>query len=221
MTTVALRRDADYADAVAPIRYIGGKTMRQKLLLASVCSAVVIGLAPPAHAQSLADVAKKEGDRRKTIPQPAKVYTNKDLKPVPPPSAPPPEAGAAPAPPADAKAAEKPAPEADRDAASKGAASDKSLVKDQAYWARQLKGLQDALDRDQTYADAVQTRIDALTTDFVNRDDPAQRAVIERDRQKNIAELNRLKLAIQTDKKALADFVEEARRAGVPPGWVR
>ena len=221
MRAVALRRDADYADAVAPIRYIGGTTMRQKLLLAFVGSAVVIGLALPAHAQSLADVAKKEGDRRKTIPQAAKVYTNKDLKPAPPPSAPPPEAGAVPAAPADTKAAETPTPETDRAAASKGAASDKSVVKDQAYWARQMKSLQETLDRDQTYADAVQTRIDALTTDFVNRDDPAQRAVIERDRQKNIAELNRLKLAIQTDKKAVADLVEEARRAGVPPGWLR
>ena len=52
--------------------------------------------------------------------------------------------------------------------------------------------------------DALQTRINALTADFVNRDDPAQRAVIERDRQKNIAELNRLKQTIQDDKKALA-----------------
>lgn len=195
--------------------------MRQRLLLSLVCSAIAIGVVPPIRAQSLADVAKKEGDRRKAIPQPAKVYTNKDLKSAPPPSSPPPDAGASPAAPADAKTAEKATPEADRDAASKGAASDKSIVKDQAYWARQLKSLQETLDRDQTYADAVQTRIDALTADFVNRDDPAQRAVIERDRLKNIAELNRLKLAIQTDKKALADFHEEARRAGVPAGWIR
>ena len=36
----------------------------------------------------------------------------------------------------------------------------------------------------------MQTRINALTTDFVNRDDPAQRAVIEHDRQKALAELD-------------------------------
>jgi len=34
-------------------------------------------------AQSVADVAKKEEDRRKTVAAPAKVYTNKDLNPVP------------------------------------------------------------------------------------------------------------------------------------------
>ena len=77
------------------------------------------------------------------------------------------------------------------------------------------------LDRDQTFADALQTKINSLTTDFVNRDDPAQRAVLERDRQKSIAEVNRLKKAIADDKKAIADLEEEARRAGVPPGWLR
>jgi hypothetical protein len=84
-----------------------------------------------------------------------------------------------------------------------------------------LKALQDKLARDQDYADAMQTRINSLTTDFVNRDDPAQRAVIEANRNKSIAELARLTKSIQDDKKALADFLEEARRAGIPPGWLR
>jgi hypothetical protein len=34
-------------------------------------------------------------------------------------------------------------------------------------------------------------------------------------------ELARLKKAIDSDKKAVADLEEEARRAGVPPGWLR
>ena len=93
--------------------------------------------------------------------------------------------------------------------------------KDKAYWAGRLKGLQETLDRDQTYADALQSRINALTTDFVNRADPAQRSVIERDRQRSLAELAKLKEQTQKDKKALADLDEEARRAGVPPGWLR
>jgi hypothetical protein len=55
----------------------------------------------------------------------------------------------------------------------------------------------------------------------VNRDDPAQRAVIERDRQKALAELGRLKTSVLETRKAIADLEEEARRAGVPPGWMR
>ncbi|TMQ47037.1 MAG: hypothetical protein E6K73_14225, partial [Candidatus Eisenbacteria bacterium] len=77
--------------------------------------------------------------------------------------------------------------------------------------------MQGQLDRDQTFSDALQSRINALTTDFVNRSDPAQRAVIERDRQKALTELSNLKKQIDDDKKALADLEEEARRAGVPP----
>jgi hypothetical protein len=84
-----------------------------------------------------------------------------------------------------------------------------------------MKALQDQVDQSSTYVDAIQTRINALSTDFVNRDDPAQRAVIERDRQKAIAELARLKQAILDGKKAITTLEDDARRAGVPPGWLR
>ena len=168
----------------------------------------------PLLAQSLADVAKKEEERRKEIKAPAKVITNKDLAPAPPASA----APAAAPPPATSESADK---DKNKDAKDKEAKDANEPKKDQAYWAGRKKALQDALDRDQTYSDALQSRINALTTDFVNRDDPAQRSVIERDRNKAMAELDRLKDQIQKDKKALADLDEEARRAGVPPGWLR
>ena len=55
----------------------------------------------------------------------------------------------------------------------------------------------------------------------VNRDDPAKRAQIGTDRDKALAELDRLKKQIVDDKRAIADSEEEARRSGVPPGWLR
>jgi hypothetical protein len=171
----------------------------------------------PLAAQSLGDVAKKEEERRKAVAESGKVYTNKDLGPVPVSTTPSAEASAAQAPkdPKDPKDndAPKTAPPAD--------VKDKPVVKDQAYWAERKKTLQTQLDRDQTFQEALQSRINALTTDFVNRSDPAQRAVIERDRQKALAELASLKKQIEDDKKALAGLEEEARRAGVPPGWLR
>ena len=173
-----------------------------------------------ARAQSLADVAKKEEARRKALPDAAKVYTNKDLKAVPAGMTPPP-----PAPTSKSDEAAKDAGKADKDAKDTDAkdkdAKDKEPAKDQAYWAGRLKTLQDQVLRDQNYADAMQTRINSLATDFVNRDDPAQRAIIERDRQKAIAELARLTKSVVDTKKAIADLQEEARRAGVPPGWLR
>ena len=84
-----------------------------------------------------------------------------------------------------------------------------------------MKELQAQLSRDQTFADALQTRINSLSADFVNRDDPAQRTAISADRDRAAKELDALKKAIEQDKKAIADLEEEARRANVPAGWLR
>ena len=84
-----------------------------------------------------------------------------------------------------------------------------------------MKDLQLQLDRDKVLTDAIQSRINALTADFSARDDPVQRAKIGTDRQRALEELERLRKAIATDQKAIADLQEEARRASVPPGWLR
>ncbi len=172
------------------------------------------GLAPASSAQALADVARQEEARRKaaqdSAKEPPKVYTNKDLP------------GGAPAPPPVADAVKPAEPDkAKTDDKDKDKAKDAEPPKDEKYWSTRIGALRMQLDRDQTFADALQSRINALSADFVNRDDPAQRAVIERDRQKAVSELDRLKKQIDTDKKAIGDLEEEARRAGVPPGWLR
>jgi hypothetical protein len=198
-------------------------TSRARAGIAVLAGVIAVGLiAPPAWAQaavSLADVARKEEERRKTVAAPAKVYTNKDLNAVPAGSPPTPSASASTKPADDApKTAEGDAKGKDSKAAEADA---KAPARDQQYWAARLKNLQDRLVRDQDYADAMQTRINALTTDFSSRDDPAQRAVIGQNRQKSIAELARLTKSVQDTKKAIADLLEEARHAGVPPGWLR
>ena len=184
--------------------------MRVALSIA-VVTALGLGMAVSARSQSLGDVARKEEERRKDVKTPAKVYTNNDLGAAPPTSAPP-EAARRAAPPADAS---KDAPKAGDDK-SKGAST-----KDQAYWAKRKKELTDTLARDKVLVDAVQSRINALTADFAARADPVQRAGIERDRQQALAELARLQQEIKDTQKALADFEDEARKAGVAPGWLR
>jgi hypothetical protein len=165
----------------------------------------------PLRAQTLADLAKKEEERRKAVPKPAKVYTNKDLNATPAGSVPPPSATVPAA--ADAnKDAAKAAPDKD---------GSTGTAKDQAYWSGRMKKIQDKLDRDQMFVEALKTRVNSLTADFANRDDPAQRRQIELDRQKAIAEIERVQLELVNGNKAVADLEEEARRAGVPPGWLR
>ncbi len=178
-------------------------------------------------AQSLADVARKESERRQTVQGGAKTYSNTDLKPVPgPPPADVAEPGDAVKPePGTAAADPKRKADGDADARPSGdpgnSADDGSDVKDQDYWSKRMSALKEQLERDQTYLDALQTRVDSLTADFVNRDDPAQRSQIANDRQKSLSELDRLKKAIEHGKTAIPELEEEARRAGVPAGWLR
>jgi hypothetical protein len=175
-----------------------------------------IGISVPLRAQSLAEVAKKEEERRKALPSQAKVYTNKDLT-APPAGTPPAPSGAA----ATQSLADAARSAADGDKAAKDTEGKGSEPKNQAYWAGRRKVLQDKLDRDESFLQALQTRINSLSADVVNRDDPAQRAVLERERLKAVADLGRLQQEIVGGKKALADLEEEARRAGVPAGWLR
>ena len=186
----------------------------QNCVVAALAFLALAGGAYPVKAQGLGDVARKEEERRKDIKAPAKVYTNKDLGAVP--DAP---SGTFSSPTASSSAST----EAPKDASSAKSddAKDKGPTKDQAYWSGRKKDLQTKLDSDQTLADALQSRINALNTDFVNRDDPVQRAGIDRDRQKANSELDRLKKSVQNGKKALSDLDEEARKAGVPAGWLR
>ena len=174
----------------------------------------VLGFALPS-AQTLGDVAKREEVRRKQVKTPAKVYTNEDLRgdatPPTAPSSPQADSPASPAAPASAKDQPK------QD--DKGATDDPK--KTEAYWKDRLSKSRSDLDRAKTFAEALQSRINALTTDFAARSDPAQRAQIGTDRQKAIAELDRVKKEIEADTKAIADIQEEARKAGVPAGWVR
>ena len=169
-------------------------------------------------AQSLAEVARQEEARRKEIRQPAKVYTNKDLANVPPPAAP----AAAPAP------SEKPATPAAADAKDDAKAPPPAQdAKDQGACQRSGvlvgadAGLLAQLDRDQTYADAMQTRINALTADFTR----ARRSGAARGDRPRSPESDRRARSPEagdsSDQKAIADLEEEARRAAVPPGWLR
>jgi hypothetical protein len=178
-------------------------------------------------AQSLGELAKMEEERRKAIKSSGKVYTNESIRPEPG-SQPPPAPSAGAAQPAPAVTVASPSPSGVQPpvagaatpstAAAPGAGSEK---KDEAYWKGRIQAAREALRRDEVFADALQSRINALSTDFVNRDDPAQRAVVATDRQKALAELDRVRQDIQQHTKSIAAIQEEARRAGVPPGWLR
>jgi len=180
----------------------------------AVLAAIVVFGTAWATAQTLADVARAEEARRKAIAQPSKVYTAANLTPD----------FTTPVPPAMSSADAAPGnttPSGNQTPAAVADAGAPAGQRDQAYWSARMMAARTQLERSRTFADALQSRIAALTADFINRDDPAQRSVIEQDRTKALAELERVKKEMDDQGKAIAAIEDEARRAGVPPGWLR
>lgn len=177
--------------------------------------ALTVTMASVVAAQSLGDLAKQEAARRKEVKSSGKVLTNDSLRSVPVSSPPPVTPGQSPAPAGgQADAAAKPAVTPDKPKPESG-------PKTEQAWRERMQAARDALQRSQMFADALQSQINGLTADFTARDDPAQRAVVADNRQKALAELDRVKNDIVQQTKAIADIQSEARRAGVPPGWLR
>ena len=186
-----------------------------------VVFAIAVGLSgsPAASGQTLGEVAKKEAERRKAQPQTGKVYTNKDL----PASAQKP-ATANPSTETPAQTPTDPVAAATgQKAEAAKAPGDKPQgdQKDQAYWKNRMATAREELRRSEMFAEALQTRVNTLNKDFNSRDNPAQRSAIGADRTEALNELTRVKQDVERGKKQIADIEEEARKAGVPPGWVR
>ena len=190
-------------------------TGRHAVSLLRLLSAIglAVSVAAPSAAQSLGELAKKEDARRKAVKASGKVLTNDTIRSVP---APLPAA----APTASPAPASTPAKAGD-------AAADKKLKPEddpkaqEASWRMRMQSARDALQRSQVFAEALQSRINGLTADFTSRDDPAQRAAVANERDKALAELNRVKDDIVKQTKAIADIQEDARKGGIPPGWLR
>ncbi len=182
-------------------------------------------VASTAAAQSLAEVAKQEEARRKAVTAPGKVYTDKGLPKAAPAApaapattgAPAPGTAAAPA----AGATKEGAAQAAGEAAGKEAGGQQEPEKDETWWRNRITEARAKLERTKLLADAMQTRINSLTNDWAARDNPIERQGLAQDRARAIGELQRLKDEIEAQTKAIADIEEEARQAGVPPGWLR
>jgi hypothetical protein len=187
--------------------------MPQKYAMTAVLALALLAPAVARAQQSptLGELALKEQERRKAL-KPAgpavKVLTNQDLpRGTAPPAGAAGQAGSTPDPKAAAKPEEPPRPE--------------EPEKNEAWWKARISQVREELRRNEMFADALQTRINSLTNDFATRDDPYQRGRVADDRAKALVEMDRVKGDIELNRKKVAEIEDEARRAGVPPGWVR
>ena len=185
--------------------------MKIQAVVSGMVAIVLVGSA--VSAQTLADIAKKEADRRKAVKTTSKVYTNDDLRGYPSP-APGQAPTAAPTPVA--------APDSGTPAATeKPKPVEPTEQKDEAYWKGLISEARSKVERSQAHLEAMQSRVNALTTDFYSRDDPAQRGVLWTERTKALQEMDLLRKEIDEQTQAITKIQEDARKAGVPPGWLR
>jgi len=188
------------------------------VVLWSLAGLTVAGSA--AYGQSLADIARKEEERRKAVKTPAKVYTVRDVWRVvggdpaavlaPPPAVD--VSPSAPAQPPDAPSTPPPA------AAPPPAQSD---VKDEAYWRRVVGEARSRLERSALVVGTLRSQYEALAYRFASLSDASQRALVVVEMEKLQTEIDRLQREVSQQTQDLAGLEEQARRAGVPPGWIR
>lgn len=189
-------------------------TRRSLLFPVLVAALLAPAIASAQSTPTLGELARKEEERRKALKAASKVVlTDKD---VPRATAPP-----TPAAPAGEAPGEKPAEPAGEKPAEQAGEKPKEPVKDEAWWKERITRAREELRRNEMFADALQTRINAFATDFASQDDPYRRAEIAQQRATAIAELDRVKADLEENRKAMAAIEEEARRASVPPGWLR
>jgi hypothetical protein len=182
---------------------------------APALAAPAVAAAQAAPPPSLAEIARKEAERRKTTKEAKKVITAKDLpesarKPASTPASS--DGGAVATPAAAATNGQKPA--AGTDAPSGDA-------KGETAWRGRITKAREELRRNETFLLAMQTRVNSLTNDAQSRSDPIQRAKLRDDRDKAIDDMARVKVDVEQSKKQITGIEEEARKAGVPPGWLR
>ena len=171
---------------------------------------VALALQAGVFAQSLADVARAEESRRKAIKGTVKVYTNEDLGQTPTTSPAPSQPAAA------VSTAAKPG-----DPAKPGDEKAVDPKTTQTYWKERATTLQQSLSRSKLLLEALQSQVNGLNAEFVNMDDPGQRDLLQARLQRASGELLRVQQDIEKLTKAAADLQTEARRANIPPGWVR
>jgi hypothetical protein len=182
----------------------------------AIAATSLLALAAPAFAQGLADLARAaEAARKEGADKPAvKVYTNKDLPTVDGP-APGKEAAGAPAA-ADPSSVAQPAP-----AGQPPSPESPSSERGEAYWRERMRPLRERLDRDRALAEDTRRRADALMR---SADRCFQIGIVCADYTESLrlSEQHKALLAeVARDEQAVFALAEEARRAGVPPGWLR
>ena len=173
------------------------------------------------YSQSLADVARQEAERRKSVSSQARVYTNEDLgTPAPAPSTVPPvsstAAPASKAPPesgSDNKVAAA-AEGAEGEAAIEKAKSEPNKFRDETHWRERARSYRDKLNKLRSDVAAIQSRVDELRAGPQTPANASDLRLAEQDLVKYKNQLGYIE-------KEWAGVEQKAREDKVPSTWLQ
>jgi hypothetical protein len=192
-----------------------------KRIISSMVGLCVLAGAAGVQAQSLADIARTEQARRKTVKRPTKVYTNADVVVI------------QPATPATSEVTKETSGDgtliAPGDAAAQGGAAGAAdsgpkpgvVSGDEAKWRSRYTDAREQISRSQIQLEAMRVRVTQLNAAKAYGPDGQQSASLQTRQREALQEFDKLRADVERNQKAFADLEAEAKAAGVPPGWVR
>lgn len=203
--------------------------MTRQLRQMVVAAAILVGGAADLEAQSLADVAARAQEQRKTVQKESRLYTNADLQPVAAPTVASPAAvsatdtTAATAAPATAAgnhaSAEAPLSEADAPGAVEVPYKPR-LKRDETHWRERAHLLRSTLDRLRENVTGFQGRAASLRTQMESAP-PDQVPSLSRELQLVTGTLARYEAELRNIDRDWTAFERRARAANIPQDWIQ
>jgi poly-D-alanine transfer protein DltD len=189
-------------------------------LTAFLATFFLLACAGAAYSQSLADLAKKEKERRQQIKSESKVITNRDAARF--------SAGSSSTATRAAEAAPQ-KPGSEKEGATDASAKETKPASDEptdfqgrpeSYWRQTLADARKKIKELENEANVITLKIADLQNQFYREADGFRQQTIQRDVNKSFYEqdLNKEKLAAA--KAELDDLMKEARKSGALPGWL-
>jgi len=191
--------------------------------IAAIISAVFLCviLVPAVQAQSLADVAKKEQERREQISETPKEITNDDAADY--------SGGSVstieePATKPDSESAEESSEESS-DGKENGETADQDEPVDfkgrtESYWRQTMTEARNKVKSLEEKATSITLKLNELENQFYSIDDGFDRDGVQREIQKSYYEQDLNKENLAKAKEELEELEIEARKSGALPGWI-
>ncbi|MBI4460572.1 MAG: hypothetical protein HY648_11010 [Acidobacteria bacterium] len=196
--------------------------MRRTSPIMTLLAAAGMLLAQDLYSQSLADLARQERER-KAQERDGKVYTNEDVRQLPPssplpssPAAPAQEGGRSAAPAGEAAGAAEKAPEKTAEDQEKAKAA---LEKE---YRERFAQLRERLSFEEQKLNVMQRELNLMQMQFYSDPNVALREQTFRGEiNTRTTDIETQKQAVEKAKEAITDLEEELRKKDLPPGWAR